>query len=71
MVVCKIDKSKDMSRINRGIIDTRDIFFACEIFFAFIIHPIHEEMYKGVGGALGVRKRRYIIRFVLKIDRTP
>ena len=50
----KTDKTVGISRIKRGVIETKDLFIACKICFAFIIHAIHVEMYKWVGGALGV-----------------
>ena len=66
----KNDETVAISRIKRGIIETKDLFIACKICFAFIIHAIHVEMYEGVGRALGVGQRSYIYIFLEQI-RSP
>ena len=54
------DKTKAISRIMRGVhvidIHAQDLFIAYKICFAFIIHPVHVEVYKGMGGTLRVGK---------------
>ena len=57
-----------ISRMERGRIDARDLFIACKICFAFIIHPYIKKCI-GVGRALDWGEGGgSSCRFVLKIE---